>query len=413
VPDHLAFLKYDIPRPDGGFEERFWSATHTPLHADDGSVRFVLQHTVDVTELHRLRMAAAAAVGRSHWDSQVEGDVFRRAKAVQEQNRRLAGEREHLMNLFEQAPGFIAVLEGPSHVFVMANAAYLRLVGGRTIIGRTVRDALPELEGQPFHDLLDRVYATGEPFVGRGERALLRRADGAVVETFLDFVYQPIVSAQGEVTGIFLEGYDVTEQVQARERQVLLINELNHRVKNTLATVQSIASQSLRGARSLEEARQAFEARLMALSRAHDVLTRENWEGADLVEIAAQAVEPYRGAEERVRITGPKVRLSPRAALALAMGLQELSTNAVKYGALSNETGRVAISWRIDRAAAPHRLNLRWEERDGPPVAPPGRRGFGSRLIERSLSQDLDGQARISFLAGGVICDIEAPLPPP
>jgi PAS domain S-box-containing protein len=411
VRDHLALVRYAIPRPDGSFEERYWSATHTPLLDEDGGVRFVLQHTVDVTELHRLRMAAAASAGRPRFDSQAELDVLRRARAVQETNRRLESERQHLRRLFEQAPGFIAILDEPDHVFAMANAAYRSLVGGRDVVGLSVREALPELEGQGFYELLDRVFETGEPYVGRGVRALLLRdSDGAPEERFLDFVYQPITDEHGAVTGIFLEGHDITEERRARERQALLINELNHRVKNTLATVQSIASNSMRTAGSLAAARAAFESRLMALSRAHDVLTRENWEGASLGEIARDAVEPYRGGDDRILIRGPEVRLSPRAALALAMGLQELSTNAVKYGALSNEAGRVEISWALDRGAAEPRLRLRWQERDGPPVAAPSRRGFGSRLIERSLSHDLDGRARIHFAPDGVVCEVDASL---
>jgi len=147
----------------------------------------------------------------------------------------------------------------------------------------------------------------------------------------------------------------------------------------------------------------------MALSRAHDVLTRENWEGASLREIAQDAVEPYRS-EDRILIRGPEVRLPPRAALALAMGLQELSTNAVKYGALSNDAGRVEISWALDGVPSEPRLHLRWQERDGPPVAPPSRRGFGSRLIERSLSNDLEGQARIDFRPSGVVCEVDTSL---
>jgi PAS domain S-box-containing protein len=214
-------------------------------------------------------------------------------------------------------------------------------------------------------------------------------------------------------TGAFL-GYtgcnvDVTDVKVAQEHQELLINELNHRVKNTLATVQSIASQSLRNAASPADAREAVERRLFALSRAHDVLTRENWESAGIGEIVRQAMEPYMShGAERFALAGPDVRLAPRVALAVAMALQELATNAVKYGALSTLEGRIAVRWSLDRAEAGPRLLLRWEESGGPPVAPPQRRGFGSRLIERSLAQDLDGAARIEFAPGGVVCTLEA-----
>jgi PAS domain S-box-containing protein len=204
---------------------------------------------------------------------------------------------------------------------------------------------------------------------------------------------------------------DITDVKLAQEHQDLLINELNHRVKNTLATVQSVAMQTLRNADTMEQAREDFEARLIALSRAHDVLTRDNWDGASLQEIVAQAVEPYRRKEEaRFEIKGPPIRLPPRMALALAMALQELATNAVKYGALSNETGRVEIAWTIDRGGGGPHLRLRWSEIGGPPVKPPIRRGFGSRLIERSLARDLNGQVKMEFSPAGLVCTVDAPV---
>jgi two-component sensor histidine kinase len=184
---------------------------------------------------------------------------------------------------------------------------------------------------------------------------------------------------------------------------------LNHRVKNTLATVQSIVSQTLRNAPTTRDAKEALESRLFALSRAHDILTRENWESASLSEIVAQAVAPYsnRG-EDRIHVAGTDVRLPPRKALALAMALQELATNAVKYGALSNGEGEIRIAWTIDRQHPAPRLQLSWEEQGGPPVVPPQRRGFGSRLIERSLAQDLDGEVGIEFAPTGVVCRVDA-----
>ncbi|MCB5176960.1 PAS domain-containing sensor histidine kinase [Microvirga lenta] len=205
---------------------------------------------------------------------------------------------------------------------------------------------------------------------------------------------------------------DITAAKVAEERRDLLINELNHRVKNTLATVQSITSQTLRTSETAAEAREAIEGRLIALSRAHDVLTRENWEGADLYEIVEQAVAPYSSqGEDRLHLKGPEVRLPPRTALSLAMMLQELATNAVKYGALSSSAGEIRIAWEVDPAEPPQ-LQLRWEESGGPPVQAPTRRGFGTRLIERSLAQDLGGDVRIVFAPTGVVCTVAAPLAP-
>ena len=195
------------------------------------------------------------------------------------------------------------------------------------------------------------------------------------------------------------------------DHQRLLIDELNHRVKNTLATVQSIATQTLRNAPTTEEAREALETRLLALSRAHDVLTRENWEGAHLSDIVAQAIAPYdpQGGG-RFQVGGPDVRLLPRTALALAMAFQELATNAVKYGALSNPSGYVEIAWTTRKGDPSSWLDLSWSERNGPPVEVPKRRGFGSRLIERNLARDLDGTVDIAFVSSGVTCTVNAPL---
>jgi PAS domain S-box-containing protein len=215
----------------------------------------------------------------------------------------------------------------------------------------------------------------------------------------------------GEIVRWFGVSIDIHDRRIAEEHQQLLINELNHRVKNTLATVQSVASQTLRNAESAKQAKEALEARLFALSRAHDVLTRENWEGADLYAIVEQAVAPYssRG-EDRLHLAGSRARVPPRMALALAMALQELATNAVKYGALSTETGEIRIAWNVQATGSGPRLHLRWEESGGPTVQPPSRRGFGSRLIERSLSHDLGGTARIEFPATGLVCTVDAPL---
>ncbi len=204
---------------------------------------------------------------------------------------------------------------------------------------------------------------------------------------------------------------DITERKKAEDHQRLLINELNHRVKNTLATVQSIATQSLRNAETAAGARDAVEGRLFALSRAHDVLTRANWDGAYLREVVHRALEPFQTARgDRFAVSGVDIRLPPRIALALAMAIQELGTNAVKYGALSSDEGRIAIDWSVTDKKDGPRLTMKWEERDGPPVASPERRGFGTRLIERSLAQELNGSVEIDFAPKGVICTINAPL---
>jgi PAS domain S-box-containing protein len=244
--------------------------------------------------------------------------------------------------------------------------------------------------------------ATGEPYTMEHR---VRRADSAYRIMVAQGI--PIRGCDGSIEEWVGIHTDVTDARLNEQHQRLLIGELNHRVKNLLTTVQSIASQSLRSAPSPEEARDAFSARLHALSRVHDVLTRERWDGADLADVVANAIEPYDdGAKSRFSCSGPSLRLVPKPAQSIAMALHELSTNAVKYGALSSDAGRVAIRWRIDGPT----LHLSWTESGGPPVTPPVHRGFGSKLVERGLAAELEGTARLAFEPGGVVCEIVAPL---
>jgi two-component sensor histidine kinase len=229
-----------------------------------------------------------------------------------------------------------------------------------------------------------------------------------------DFTQSDIefLRSYANLLGAAIERLRVVAQLRAAVRDKdLLIDELNHRVKNTLTTVQSIASQTLRNAPTIEHASSAIESRLIALSQVHNVLTTESWADVGLHSIVAQAVEPYRSrGENRIHVQGPPVQIPPRMALALAMALQELVTNAVKYGALSNGIGQIRVHWKLNGARPDGRLHLIWEETEGPPVHKPSRRGFGTRLIERSLAQDLDGDVRIEFAPTGVVCSVDAPL---
>jgi PAS domain S-box-containing protein len=216
-PDTLALIRYRVPLQTAEgvvIEDRYWSATHTPLLDERGEVAFILQHTVDVTELQHLKQAVSTTVPKE----QLEAGVLHRAQLLQETNELLGAERLHLRRLFEQAPGFVAFLRGRQLVFELANPAYYQLVGHREILGRPVREALPEVEGQGFFELLDRVFTTGEPFVGRGQRLFVQRQPGAPLsELYVDFVYQPIVEPDGTVSGIFAQGHDVTEQKRAQD----------------------------------------------------------------------------------------------------------------------------------------------------------------------------------------------------
>jgi two-component sensor histidine kinase len=198
---------------------------------------------------------------------------------------------------------------------------------------------------------------------------------------------------------------DVTDLKSAEAHRELLINELNHRVKNTLTMVQAIASQTFKGVDT--GARADFEQRLLTLSNVHSLLTDESWDGAELHAVIRASLRPHLGgARERLSYLGPDLRLRPKGAVALSMALHELGTNALKYGALSAESGSVSLTWTADNG----RFRLHWQERDGPKVSPPSHTGFGSRMIERGLSAELQGEVRIDFRADGVVCTIDAPL---
>jgi PAS domain S-box-containing protein len=212
---------------------------------------------------------------------------------------------------------------------------------------------------------------------------------------------RPQIDARGQFQGYIGMAMDMTETKQAEARQRLLINELNHRVKNTLASIQSIVRQTLRPEETPVQVRERLIERLLAMSAAHDVLTRESWEGAALEEIVLQGVAPFVDDQEpgRIAIGGPTLRVGASTALSLALAVHELATNAAKYGALSTPAGKVAIAW--ERAGEDGAI-LIWTERDGPPVSPPARKGFGTRLLDRGLAADLGGQPKLTFAAEGV-----------
>ena len=212
-PDEIAHIRYDIPDERGSYDTHYWSATHTPLTDDNGEVELILQHTVDITEVETLRRMREAM------------GVLKRAQAAEERYADASRELLQLRALLEQAPGFVAVLGTSEHRFVMANAAYRQLIGGRDLIGKTVGEALPEMIAQGFIDTLDRVYASGEPYFGAREEVKIQHEPGEGLQTlFLEFIFQPIFSDSGEVQGIFIQGYDATEEVHAEDHQRLLIN---------------------------------------------------------------------------------------------------------------------------------------------------------------------------------------------
>jgi PAS domain S-box-containing protein len=215
----------------------------------------------------------------------------------------------------------------------------------------------------------------------------------------------PLRDSEGNVQGAVCAAADVTERLRYEDHLKLLVNELNHRVKNTLAIVQSIAALTLKDTDAAVRA--DFEQRLLALSGVHTLLTDANWDGARLMALAQTSLKAHLGGlRERISFVGDDFRIRPKSAVAVSIALHELGTNAVKYGALSSERGSVAVRWTINGG----RFRLTWEEIGGPPVHPPVRKGFGSRMIERALSVELQGSVKIDYRPSGVVCTIDAPL---
>ncbi|WP_240320702.1 sensor histidine kinase [Sphingomonas crusticola] len=237
----------------------------------------------------------------------------------------------------------------------------------------------------------------------------VRRPDGSTGWTFSRAV--PILDDTGAITEWFGTATDVTERHRSEDHLRLVVNELNHRVKNSLAMTQAIAAQTFRGADDLAQAQARFSERIRALAQANDLLTGERGAGVSLHGAVEQAVRPHCGREDRLRIEGPNVSLSPKTALSLSLAMHELATNALKHGAWSAERGEVAISWRTyTPATGGARVAMLWRESGGPRVAPPARRGFGSRLIERGLSAEMGGEVHMRFEPDGLVCEIDAPL---
>lgn len=266
-------------------------------------------------------------------------------------------------------------------------------------------------DGTPLpHDQCPMAIALRENRSIRGEEAITERPDGARVP-FRPYP-TPLYDLSGTLTGAVNMLIDISFHKDAEARQLLLINELNHRVKNSLASVQSIVAQTLRRAESLDAARGDIEQRLLALAHAHNILNEESWRSANLRKLFRTVAASFIEHEDRLTLDGPDVWLSPKTTLALAMALHELGVNALKHGALSSDHGRISVVWRIEEQAGARRLLLDWLESDGPSVTAPARQGFGVRLIERGLADELGGEVRLDFPATGVSCHIDIPLVP-
>jgi two-component sensor histidine kinase len=249
---------------------------------------------------------------------------------------------------------------------------------------------------------------TGEAkFIGIRREVMGKRKDGSSFPLDLG-----IAEVSQEGRRLFIGTMrDITESKQAEETQRLLIDELNHRVKNTLATVQAMAEQTLLKSRDPAHFVDSFRGRLQALSRAHNLLTERSWRGADLGQLVREQLLVSGGQDERITCSGPELQLQPRVAVHLGLALHELGTNARKHGALKVAEGRLSVTWRVTGDGAGRALELDWVESGGPTVSPPAVQGFGTLLIERGFKHSLGGQARMVFVPAGVTCDMRLPLP--
>jgi PAS domain S-box-containing protein len=321
----------------------------------------------------------------------------------------LRQQEERWSATYEHAAIGIVELDAEGH-FLRVNEAICAIVGGTReellgwkLFGRT------HPQDRDVDEELYRRQVAGDIGFYSIEKRFVRR-DGRVIWMGVRS------STVRDPAGHFLYGVrvvqDVTERKEAEERQKVLIDELNHRVKNTLATVQSLATQTARGTDSPDAFRKAFEGRLIALSQAHDQLTRRHWKSADLRDIVEASTLPHlAGAQDQIAIDGDPLTVTPRVALTLAMALHELTTNAAKYGALSVPEGHIDVCWRIERQPGqPALLRIEWSERDGPPVAAPVRHGFGTRFIEGSVASELQGKATLDYAAAGLRCTMDIPL---
>ena len=233
-----------------------------------------------------------------------------------------------------------------------------------------------------------------------------------------DVQVSPIFGPDGKPTSILAISRDITpekraetELAEAFRRQQILTAELQHRIKNTLAMISAIANQTMRG-NDIEAARKAFTARMITLGHAHDVLAKTTWSSASIQQVIEGALAPHRTSEDRFEVGGPELLLQPKPALAIALAVHELATNAAKYGALSRDGGRVRVKWSTNLKDGIPGFDFEWSETGGPPVVTPepSQKGFGTRLFERMLKTDVGGDVVLSFAPAGVACEIRAPL---
>ncbi|MFC7052209.1 sensor histidine kinase [Hansschlegelia quercus] len=352
-------------------------------------------------------------IGPRRWtgrDAELARDVAERiwvASDRAEASIRLRASEQRFALLFGQASVGLSEVDRAGR-FTRVNDSMGRLLdrSPESIVGMSVADVThPEDVDDTGAEIL-RGAETGEPYTI--EKRYLK-PDGSSFWAVTNVT--PVVDAAGLVSGFFAVTTDVGERKEQERIRSWLLAELNHRVRNNLVTVQSLAHHTKLTTSSSDEFERVFNARLMALSRAHDVLMRETWASAALSDLLAGTLAPYEiEGLSRVTLGGPEIRLSPTAAVTLNLAFHELATNAAKFGALSRPEGRVVVTWSVDAARGDGAVELNWRECGGPPVSAPRRRGFGLRLIERGAPRELGGHAIMDFATNGLACAFQLPL---
>lgn len=374
-------------------EQAYFDYTFSPVHDDSGTIAGVLNLTVETTARH-----------------EAQENARRSEEALKKSTERLDRERRFLHAVIDNAPIGISIAEGRDGERAILNQTARRMTGMVDLTGglsdRYRHFTAVHPDGRPY-EIEDyptvRVLKTGEEIPGE---EMIYEKDGGRRRWLVKST--PLLDERGDVVSAITTFWDVEDLRASEETREVLIRELDHRVKNTLAVVQSIAIQTFRGVSGAEEVVESFQNRLQALSRAHNLLALENWKTADLAKVVANVLETP-PCLARVTGEGPSVVLQPKQAVAFAMGLHELCTNAIKYGALSGETGSVSVTWGVSDGERPE-LDFIWRESGGPTVSPPAHRGFGSRVIEQVMAQDLGGSVALSFEPSGVVCTIRMPL---
>jgi len=397
------------------------------LHPDDRDMVFAAVHrTVEEGAPYQVEFRVVLSDGRVRWIASqgllrrnAEGKperiigVHQDISARREREEELQRSLELLRIIGETTPDLIVVKDAQAR-YLFVNPAMARILGkdATELLGATSLDgAIDPEEAALLHANDLRIMAEGrsrtieETITISGEIP-----PGGATRIFLS-TKTPMRNRLGDVVGLVGVSTDITDRKRAEERQTTMVRELHHRVKNSLATVQAIANSTARTATDIDSFREAFNQRVISLARTHTLLAENSWGVIPLRELIVAELEPYGGGDQlRVSVEGPDLALPSDVALSLGMAIHELTTNAFKYGALSNPEGSISVAWRIETKDKTRQLRLFWIESGGPTVAPPSRQGFGSRLLRHMLGGQFNGDVEMSFEPDGLHFSVTIPL---